>query len=282
MEDEHIMETIGMTRVVIRNGKVVSVGTPKLSFCPLFYKYRDMHVIDSETVKRNIEQRISDYGLFTERRDLSQGTFVGFGTSEIFMSALHHGTLDAVVSACDGAGTVITAAPALVQGIGARLSGLVKTSPIPAVIERLESLGGTVLDPASARIDQAAGVKRAFEMGFERVGVTLVDPGEAATCKRIASPSEEVVTFLVHTSGITCDASDARWCDLVTACASRSVREHLADKALLQAGKSIPIFAMTAKGKELLLDRAKDVGRPMALYPASLPLLQGDQPEPLL
>lgn len=282
MEDEHIMETIGMTRVIIRDGKVVSVDTPKLTFCPLFYKYRDMHVIDSETVRKNIEQRISEYGLFTERRDLSQGTFVGFGTSEIFMSALERGTLDAVVSACDGAGTVITASPALVQGIGARLSGLVKTSPIPAVIERLEARGGAVLDPDHASIDQVAGVRRAFEMGFARVGMTIVDPAEARTCKSIASGSHEAVTFLVHTTGLRCTADTARWCDLVTACASRDIREYVAKRALLQAGKSIPIYAMTVRGKELLLDRAKDVTRQMVIYPSPLPALQGDQPEPLL
>ena len=34
-EDEHIIEAIGRTRIVIRNGVVVEVGVPCLTDCPL-------------------------------------------------------------------------------------------------------------------------------------------------------------------------------------------------------------------------------------------------------
>ena len=55
--------------------------------------------------------------------------FVGFGASELLSFGLHKGLLDAVVLACDGAGTVVVTKPAMVQGIGGRMSGLVSTTP---------------------------------------------------------------------------------------------------------------------------------------------------------
>lgn len=73
-------------------------------------------------------------------------TFVGFGASETFMTALKKGMLDVCVTACDGAGTVIAGNPKLVQGIGAKISGLIETSPIPKLIERIEQAGGIVLE----------------------------------------------------------------------------------------------------------------------------------------
>jgi hypothetical protein len=41
---------------------------------------------------------------------------VPYGASEMMMYALRRGDLDAVVTVCDGAGTVVTANPELVRG----------------------------------------------------------------------------------------------------------------------------------------------------------------------
>jgi hypothetical protein len=46
--DKHVMEALGLTRVVIENGNVVEVGEPRIEYCPLFYKYRDIREITSE------------------------------------------------------------------------------------------------------------------------------------------------------------------------------------------------------------------------------------------
>ena len=56
--DEHVIEALGKTRVVVRDGKVVEVGEPKISYCPLFDKHRGIKEITSETVRKNIEFRI--------------------------------------------------------------------------------------------------------------------------------------------------------------------------------------------------------------------------------
>ena len=58
-----------------------------------------------------------------EREVLDNREFVGFGASEILSFSLAVGILDAVVLACDGAGTVVVTKPAMVQGIGGRMSG---------------------------------------------------------------------------------------------------------------------------------------------------------------
>lgn len=279
MKDEHVMETLGMARVVISDGKIISISEPKLDYCPLFHKYRGIEKITKEIIKDNIEARIREYGLFTERRNLEQNVFVGFGTSEIFMSALKRGKIDAVICVCEGAGTVITDNAVLAQGIGARLSGLVSTTPIKGIIDRIEDMGGTVLDPASARIDQYSGLIKARQMGFDRVGITLVDPGEAKRCKTFMG--DDAVTFLVHTSGICPSDGNLDYCDLVTSCASKWIRQNLAYRIRAQAGSSIPIFALTEVGKDLLLDRAKDIDRQLFISTKRLPHLDGVQPREL-
>ena len=55
------------------------------------------------------------------------------------------------------------------------------------------------------------------------------------------------------------------------------------EKALLQAGTAIPIFALTSAGKELLLERAKEVEAALLLDTMRLPVLPEEkQPEPLV
>ncbi len=48
----------------------------------------------------------------------------------------------------------------LFQGIGGRMSGLIKTEPIKDVINGIQKFGGIVLDTKTAVIDPAGGVKK--------------------------------------------------------------------------------------------------------------------------
>ncbi|MDI6886656.1 MAG: DUF2099 family protein, partial [archaeon] len=170
-KDRHVFETLGKTKVVVENGKVVEVGTPLLRYCRLWEKIRGIKELNERIVKENIEFRIRDFGMCTGERVVEMDAFVGFGASETFMTALRRGLLDSTVTVCEGAGTVITANPALVQGIGARLSGVIETTPVEGIIKRIKDKGGQILDPP--RIDQAAGVQMALELGYKRVGVTV-------------------------------------------------------------------------------------------------------------
>lgn len=148
---QHVFETLGKARVVVEKGKVAEVGKPLLKYCPSQAKIRGIKELNERVIKEDIEFRIQDFGLCTADREVELEVFVGFGTSETFMTALRRGLLDATVTVCEGAGTVITSNPALVQGIGARLSGVIETTPVEGIIKRIKESGGKILDPP--RID---------------------------------------------------------------------------------------------------------------------------------
>ncbi len=279
-EERHVFETLGKARVVVEDGKVVEVGTPLVTYCRLWEKIRGIKELNERIIRENVDFRIRDFGMCTGDRVVEMDAFVGFGASETFMTALRSGVLDSTVTVCEGAGTVITANPTLVQGIGARLSGVIETTPVDGIIKKIKDKGGTILD--LPRIDQVAGLQKALELGYIRVGVTVSALEDAQHCRAI---SEHSVIFGVHLTGIS-KKDAAKFCeiaDLITACASPHIRELAKEKALLQAGTAIPIFALTPVGKELLLERAKEVEAPLLLNTMSLPVLPEErQPKPLV
>lgn len=277
-KDRHVFETLGKARVVVENGKVVEVGKPLLKYCPLQAKIRGIKELNERVIKEDIEFWIQDFGLCTADREVELEVFVGFGTSETFMTALRRGLLDATVTVCEGAGTVITSNPALVQGIGARLRGVIETTPVEGIIKRIKESGGKILDPP--RIDQEAGLQMALSLGYKRVGVTVSALEDAERCRAV---SKRAVIFGVHLTGISRKDAEKLYkiADLITACASPHIRELAKEKALLQSGTAIPVFAITSTGKELLLERAKEVEDTLLLNTMCLPVLsEGRQPKP--
>jgi putative methanogenesis marker protein 8 len=241
-----------------------------------------VHPITTEAVRENIEHRIRSFGMCTvDRQVLGSGEYVGFGASELISFGLSAGTFDAAVIACEGAGTVIATTPELVQGIGGRMSGLVKTVPIPEIIAGIEINGGIVPFRDTAALDQAEGVRIAFASGFSGVAVTVTHPKDA---RRIREAHPPAFVIAVHTTGINGkEASEfADTCDIVTSCASRAVREIAGKRAVLQAGSAIPVFAMTKKAKELLLDKVKATGGQFVVTGAELPFRGSREPEPLV
>ncbi len=281
--DEHIIEAIGRSRIVIRNGRVVEVGEAQITDCPLAKRFAyPIPAITKDSIKMNIEHRIKAFGMCTENREvLDTREFVGFGASELLSFGLKVGIIDAAVLACDGAGTVIVTKPAMAQGIGGRMSGLVKTSPHKSVMDRIEEGGGFVLDRDHARIDQLAGVALAIAEGFRNIAVTVAIPDTAEIIRRI---HPETLIFAVHVTGLSQDEAEklVTASDLVTSCASKTIRETAGAGALLQAGISVPIFAMTQKGKLLILEKIRQSDEPVLVKPTRLPALGDKQPSPLI
>jgi len=281
--DEHIIEAIGRCRIVIRNGKVAKVGDPAIKDCPLARRFATpIQKIDPDSVKTNIEHRIASFGMCTPGRIvLDRREFVGFGASELLSFGLQAGFIDAVVIACDGAGTVVVNTPALVQGIGGRMSGLVKTMPYPDVIARIEESGGMVVDRVHARLDQVAGIRRAFREGYRKVAVTVVLPKDA---KEIRERYPDTLIFAVHTTGLSYEEADliVSSSDLVTACASRNIREIAGRIALVQAGVAIPVFALTEEGKKLIIGKIRHGSEQVLVKTTRLPALGDRQPDPLV
>lgn len=281
--DEHIIEALGRSRVIIREGKVIEVGPPMISECPLAKRFRKpVERIHPEAVKENIENRISEIGMFTKFRKLvEKSDFVLFGASELISNALESKMIDASVLVCDGAGTVIVRAPDMVQGIGGRMSGMVSTSPISEVMDAIEAEGGAVLDRSSAKIDQYEGVALAFELGFRKVAVTVAD-GE--TAKRIRGRFPESIIIGVHLTGVhKLEAEELiANCDIVSGCASRWIRELGGRVALMQAGVSIPVFALSQKGREMILEKLRKTHMKTVIKVASLPYAEESSPKPLV
>ncbi len=280
----HVMELFGKTRVVVKDGKVVEAGKPIADWCPVFSKVASVSKLTKDEAKKNMEYRIRELGMFTPNRRFDHGVFVNFGASEIMMTALRRGLIETTVTVCDGAGTVITSNPVLVQGMGALMSGLIETEPIPEIILGIEKRGGIVFDKETGNIDQAGGLLKACELGYKNIAVSIVCPEDARKLRSIEKENSINLTLIgAHLTGIKC--SEAKELigalDIVTGCASRTVRDIV--KPVLQVGTSVPMFAITQKGKEMLCERAKEVDSQLLINTMKLPVLpEHKQPRPLV
>lgn len=253
MADRHVMECLGMSRVVIEDGKVIEVGEPVVKFCPLFKKYRNIDEITPDVVRSNIEFRIDSFGMCTDDREIRMKDFLSFGISEILSSALKENMIDAAVIAADGCGTAVISDPEIVQGLGGRISGLCETSPIDTVINGIGK--ENILDPETASMDAVSGVRKAISMGYKRIAVTVASMNDASTLR--AECGDDLVIMAVHTTGMS--ESDAvvafNVCDIITACASKSLREESKKREVIVAGNKVPIYGVSDKGKELVIMR---------------------------
>jgi len=259
MNDRHVMECLGKSRVTIENGKVVDVSEPLIKYCPLFKKYRGIDEITAEVVKENMEFRIKNFGMCTESREVRMKDFLSFGVSETLSSALKAKTIDAAVIAADGCGTVVVTDPEIVQGLGGRISGLCETSPISNVIKNVGE--ENVLDPSTAKIDMFAGAKKAKGLGHSVVAVTIASADDAVSLRR--SFGSSIIVIAVHTSGTSADDAVRLFdnCDIITACASDTLRTESKKRDLLIAGSKIPIYGVSEIGKEMIRVRLKEVGK---------------------
>jgi len=260
--DEHIVEAMGKAKVTIRDGKVMEVGDPKIEYCPLFHKHRGIEKIDKKVIKENIEFRIEDFGMCTPSRVVSMKDFLSFGVSETLSTLLTENMIDCAIMVCEGCGTVIVTDSEMAQGVGGRVSGLVKTSPIPEVIGKIGIKN--VLDPETAAIDQVAGISLAIEQGYNNIAVTVTDTEELEIIREMEQANKDlaIYIFAVHSTGLNMDEAKKifDYCDIVTGCASKPIREIGDEIAIMKVGESIPIYATTLKGKEFLEKRIEKIG----------------------
>jgi len=253
------MEALGRTRIVVEDGKVVEIGEPVVKYCPLFKKYRNIDEFNESTIKDNIEFRISSFGMCTDSRKIRMKDFLSFGVSELLSMALTRKILDSAVIAADGTGTCVIDDPEIVQGLGGRISGIMETEPIASVIDEIGK--ERILDPDKATIDQFAGVCKAFAMGCDRVGVTVAYADDAELIRNAFGSN--VMIFAVHTTGTSMKDAVRFFdsCDVITACASEHIRNVAAERALLQAGTKIPVYASTEFGKEIMMMKLNELGK---------------------
>ena len=293
--DRHIIETIGKIKVIVEDGKVVKVEGPpdRLEYCSVVHsiscvdKASSIEKIMPSLPRLGVEMRIKQWGMCTNERMIeSEDDGIDFGVSEITSCAIKSKLLDAAAVACDGAGTVVASDPKVVQGIGKAMSGLVETSPLQGVISRLKDRGCIILDEDNASMDQAQGLKMAFDNGWEKVGVTLADLDSAKRCREVEKEAGKTAVLIgVHTTGMSADDAEEflKTVDIVTSCASKYIREFASKYSLLQLGVAVPIFAISSIGRDILLNRIKYMEKQVLIKTTDLPELPKDrQPRPLL
>lgn len=260
--DEHVIEALGKTRVVVRDGKVVEIGEPEINYCPLFDKYRGIKELTPEAIKENIEFRIKDFGMCTGDRVLRMKDFLSFGVSETLGTLLDENIIDCAVIVSEGCGTVVVTDPEFVQGMAGRISAFLSTSPI---IEIIDAVGAqNTLDPETAEIDQIKGALKAISMGYKNIAVTIISPDDAKKIREIEKEHEDIkiYIFAAHVTGMSKDDAEALFdtADVVTSCASKYIREVGKDREVFAVGASIPIYGVTEDGEKFLKIRIDKIG----------------------
>jgi hypothetical protein len=118
-------------------------------------------------------------------------------------------------------------------------------------------------------------VEKALRLGFRRIGVSVATGKDAETIRK--KMEDSAIIFAVHTSKVP--RSDAikflKNCDIVTACASKEVRELLDELDVMKYGNKVPIYAVTEAGKKIMTARLDQTKVPPATGPA-------DPPRPLI
>ena len=260
--DEHVIEALGKARVVVRNGKVVEVGEPKINYCPLFDKHRGIKEITPEAVKKNIEFRIKDFGMCTPERKLRMKDFLSFGVSETLGTLLDEGIIDCAVIVSEGCGTTIVEDPEFVQGMAGRISAFLSTSPIEKIIVTVGSQN--VLNPETAEINQIKGVLKAIEMGHKKIAVSVISSEDARKLREIEKENEgvNIYIFAAHVTEMSKEEAEElfNYADIITGCASKYIREVGEERESFTAGASIPIYGVTEAGESFLKRRIEKIG----------------------
>ncbi|MDI6723438.1 MAG: DUF2099 family protein [Methanobacterium sp.] len=260
--DEHVIEALGKTRVVVRDGKVVEVGEPEINYCPLFDKYRGIKELTPEAIKKNIEFRIKDFGMCTGDRVLRMKDFLSFGVSETLGTLLDENIIDCAVIVSEGCGTVIVTDPEFVQGMAGRISAFLSTSPITEIIDAVGAQN--TLDPETAEIDQIKGALKSIGMGYKNIAVTIISPEDAKRLREIEKEHEDIkiYIFAAHVTGMSKNDAEALFdtADVVTGCASKYIREVGKDREVFAVGASIPIYGVTEDGENFLKIRIDKIG----------------------
>ncbi len=261
-DDLHITRNFS-SFVAVSHGEIIQMTDPILTHCPLFSRLYKGNPGEKKkeirkSIKMAVESKIKEFGSFTEIRKLKQTKIaVPYGASEMMMYAIRKGFIEAALSVCDGAGSVITDYPALVQGIGARMNGLFYTTPVKKIIDTIRKNRGIVVFPDNAEINQVLALEHAARQGYKRIAVTIngFTDEDISEIKPIEGKyGIKTVVIVVCTTDILKARTEhiARYADVVWSCASRNVREIIGSRSILQITTGIPVFVLTPRGMEFV------------------------------
>jgi len=249
--------------LAISERKVIAMIDPYMSYCPLVeslyknIKFNHNHKEIKAMIKKGIQEKIKKFGHFTENREVIKNDIaVPYGASEMLMYAMRKKFIDAAVVVCEGAGTVIVDKPEIIQGIGARMHSVFFTTPINGIMNKLKDNGCHILS-SCASIDQLEGVKKAASLGYKNIAVTInASMNESFSLLRQIEKSLNIsiISLAICTTGINQQRIKeiSKYADLAWSCASTSLREVIAQRAIVQVSKKIPVFVLTKKGLSFL------------------------------
>lgn len=283
MQDRHVIETLGKVKVVIENGEIVEVGSSEMKYCPMFHAMHGVEELNEAFIRKNINFRIEDFGMCTSDRVIEMDDAVTVGISEILKTNMEKGNIDCVVGACDGAGTLLMTNPRVVQGVGGRVSGLVSTTPITEVIEKLEDKGSVVLDSETAELNQLKGLKLALDKGYKNIAITILPSPMVEEIRNYPVDDDvNVYIFVAHTTGIKCEDVKMLFenADIVTACASKAISDYADEHKPYYYGVKVPIFCASEDGRRLLDTRLEKINKPLTTN--NYPRNKDDAPYKLL
>lgn len=283
VKDRHVIETLGKVRVVIENGEITEVGSSDMKYCPMFHAMHGVEELNEEFIRKNINFRINDFGMCTPERVVEMDDLVTVGISEILKTNMEKGNIDCVVGACDGAGTLLMTNPRIVQGVGGRVSGLVSTTPIPEVIEKLEEKDCVILNPETAELNQLEGLKLALDRGYKNIAITILPSPMVEEIRNYpVDDGVNVYIFVAHTTGASADEVKMLFenADIVTACASKAIDEYADEYEPYYYGVKVPIFCASDDGRRFLDIRLEKIGKPLTTN--NYPRNKDDTPNKLI
>lgn len=211
-------------------------------------------------------------GYFDTNRPLNScEANVLFGASETMSSAFKSKIIDAAVIVSNNLGTIITTNEFNTQGAVKRMTGLFHTSPNENIVKTALEEGIIPVFPYTATIDQLEGVKRAIELGYKKIAVSVAAYDNFLHEK--LSELEKKYSITIYKFGLCSTGIDQKtaekmqqYADVIWSCASKYVKELIEPNAIAQVGIKIPIYIMTKQGWNIVKNHLSLMNNQNNLY----------------
>ncbi len=213
--------------------------------------------VQTENMCKLINEVVIKGGYFDTSRPLNScEANVVFGASETLSSAFANNLIDAAVIVSNNLGTIITTNSTNTQGSVKRMTGLFYTSPSEELINTAFQEKIIPVFPYTAEIDQLEGVRRAIELGYKNIAVTVAanDNYLLEEIKKLEIEGIKIYKFGLCSTGISRDIAMIMQnnADVIWSCASKYVKELIEPAAMAQVGVKIPVHIMNKQGWEIV------------------------------
>ena len=222
-------------------------------------------VFQAKAMCRLINEVVIKGGYFDTNRPLNScEANVLFGASETMASAFEAGLIDAAVIVSNNLGTIITTNASNTQGAVKRMTGLFYTSPSEKIMQTAIDAEIIPVFPYLANIDQVFGVKKAIDLGYKNIAVSV-----AASENYLHGKMKElekkhgvkIYKFGLCSTGISEEVANIMKdnADVVWSCASKYVKELIAPNSVAQVGAKIPVHVMNEQGWEIIKNHLQKI-----------------------